>query len=97
MHIKNVSDFRKAYRSGPYAWPGGYPVYFITADGEALSFKAAKEQRREILEAIATRATSSGWCVCAADINYEDGSLFCAHTNERIPSAYAEDLDPREG
>jgi hypothetical protein len=30
----------------PYAWPGGYPRYFITNDGAALSYDAARENRR---------------------------------------------------
>lgn len=89
MQIKSISDFRKAYRAGPYAWPGGYPCYFITNDGAALSWKAAKSERRNILEAIRDQDTS-GWCIVAVEINYEDGDLLCDHTGERIPSAYAE-------
>jgi hypothetical protein len=34
--IKSVSDYRKAVRNGPYAWPGGYPLFFVTSDGAAL-------------------------------------------------------------
>jgi hypothetical protein len=73
----------------PYAWPGGYPRYFITSDGAALSFKAAKEQAEQIRESIRDDMRD-GWRVVACDINYEDGALFCDHTNERIESAYAE-------
>jgi hypothetical protein len=46
-----ISDFRHAMRNGAYAWPGGYPLYFVTSDGEALSFEAAKTERRAIREA----------------------------------------------
>lgn len=91
MNIKTISDFRKAMRHGPYAWPGGYPCYFITADGDALSFKAAKAERRDILEAIRDDHRSSGWRVVALEINWEDGDLICGRTGERIESAYAED------
>lgn len=93
MEIKTISDFRKAIRNGPYAWPGGYPLYFVMADGEALSFAAAKAERRAIIEAISDKAKgypNNGWVPAALDINYEDGELYCAHTNERIESAYAE-------
>ena len=31
MLINSISDFRRAIHNGPYAWPGGYPLYFITA------------------------------------------------------------------
>lgn len=91
MTIETISDFRRAIRNGPYAWPGGYPLFFITADGAALSFAAAKAERRNILEAIRDNAGGSGWRVCAMDINWEDAELFCDHTGKRIESAYAED------
>ena len=100
MEIKSISDFRKAIRQGPYAWPGGYPLYFVMADGEALSFKAAKTERRLILEAIRDKAngfSDSDWVPAGVDVNYEDGELFCAHTNERIESAYAEPEDESDG
>lgn len=94
MEIKTISDFRKAIRQGPYAWPGGYPLYFVMEDGEALSFASAKRERRNLIEAISDRAKgypANGWMPVAVEINYEDGELYCSHTNERIESAYAED------
>lgn len=87
MHIKSISEFRRAYRNGPYAWPGGYPLYFITSDGAALSFKAVKENKRQILEAIRDK-DRSGWRIVAIEINYEDQDLYCDHTGELIESAY---------
>jgi hypothetical protein len=33
----------------------------------------------------------AGWIAVRLEINYEDPDLYCAHTNERIPSAYGED------
>jgi len=90
MLIKSISDYRRAVRNGPYAWPGGYPVYFLMADGEACSFNAiAKECRREVLTALAS-GSDEQWTPIALEINWEDGNLICAHTNERIESAYAE-------
>lgn len=93
MNIRNIHEFRAAYRSGPYAWPGGYPCYFITADGAALSFKAARDNRRNILEAIRDNDSRSGWKVEALAINWEDDSLFCDDTGELIPAAYGEDSE----
>ena len=72
----------------PYAWPGGYPRYFITNDGEALSFNAAKENQSLIKSAIKDNS-NDGWQVIACEINWEDNSLYCAHSNELIESAYA--------
>lgn len=91
--IKTISDFRAAYRNGPFAWPGGYPLFFVTADGAAISFKGAKKDRRNILEAIRDNDTRSGWRVCAVDVNWEDSDLRCDVTGERIESAYAEDSE----
>lgn len=93
MQILTVSDLRKAFRHGPYAWPGGYPCYFVMADGEALSFKAARENRRLLLEALANRLKGwqdDGWQPVALEVNWEEPDLFCAHTGERIESAHAE-------
>ena len=95
MRIQTISDFRTAMRRGPYAWPGGYPCYFLLSDGEALSFNAAKQERRSILEALRDYQTDkrerSGWRPIALEINYEDSELFCAHTGERIETAYTDD------
>lgn len=89
MEIRTISDFRCAMRNGPYAWPGGYPRYFVCADGEALSFKAARAERRNILQALAYNDTRSGWFVVGVDVNWED-ELVCAHSGERIDPAYAD-------
>lgn len=88
--INSISDFRRAMHHGPYAFPGGYPLYFVTADGAALSWEAAKAERRNILEALNDNATGSGWHVCAIDVNWEDPDLICDHTGEPIESAYAD-------
>ena len=90
MQIDTVHDFRRAIRNGAYAWPGGYPLYFITSDGAALSFDAAKAERRNILQSIAHRS-NDGWRVIGADVNWEDDNLTCDHTGKRIPSAYGEE------
>jgi hypothetical protein len=89
MRIKTISDFRRAIRNGPYAWPGGYPLFFVMADGESLSFQAARENRRSILDALAHRTRD--WLPVAFVTNWEDPDLTCVHTGERIESAYAED------
>jgi hypothetical protein len=34
--IDTGREFRETLRAGAYAWPGGYPLYFITSDGAAL-------------------------------------------------------------
>jgi hypothetical protein len=90
MRIQTLSDFRGALRSGPYAWPGGYPRFFLTMDGEALSFDAAKKNRGLIAAALRYRNDPS-WRVIAFEINWEDAELTCSHSGARIPSAYAKE------
>jgi hypothetical protein len=87
--LYTISDFRRDIRQ-PYTWPGCYPRYFVTSDGAALSFKAAREQRRNILESIRDDM-DDGWHVIGCDVNWEDQDLICDHTGERIESAYGED------
>lgn len=88
MKICNTHDFRHAIRSGPYAWPGGYPLYFVMADGEAVSFDAAKAERRQILEAMIRNERGDMWRPIAFEVNWEDADLMCAHTGMQIESAY---------
>ena len=85
--IDNTAQLRATLRAGPYAWPGGYPLFFITSDGAALSFAAVRSELRQVLESISTGA-SDGFRVVACAINYEDSDLTCDHTGEQIPAAY---------
>lgn len=89
--INTVKELDDALENGAYAWPGGYPIYFITSDGDALSFKTVKEERDIIAEAIDDDDNSGGWRVVAADINWEDDQLYDDHSGELIESAYGDD------
>ena len=93
MRITSVSDFRRAMRNGPYAWPGGYPCYFIMSDGSAVSFEAIRRNIRSVLEALTDKQYRkwSGWLPIAIDINWEDSTLLCDVTGERIQAAYEVD------
>jgi len=90
VKIATVHDFVRALEEGPYAWPGGYPLFFTTSDGGALAFGTAWEERRLIAEAIRDK-DRSGWRVVDVDVNWEDPELFDDHAGGRIESAYAED------
>ena len=90
MNTYTTKDLKTQLRQGEFAWPGGYPLYFITTDGAALSFKAVRDNLRLVMDSI-KRDLRDGWQVCAVDVNWEDPSLFCEHTNKRIESAYAEE------
>ena len=73
----------------PYAWPGGYPRYFITSDGAALSFKSALHNSHLIIDSIRENS-NDGWQVVACEVNWEDSLLFCDDTGELIECAYSE-------
>lgn len=92
MLINSISDFRRAMRNGQYAWPGGYQLYFVMADGEALSFQAARANVRQILEAICARdiRPRDQWLPLGVEVNWEDNDLRCCDSDELIPAAYGE-------
>jgi len=85
-----TKDLKKYIRNGKYAWPGGYPQYFVTHDGEALSFEAVRENYRDVLSATKYKE-NNGWRIVGIDVNWEDENLYCAHTGNRIESAYGND------
>lgn len=88
-----VDDLDHHITSGPYAWPGGYPLYFITSDCSVLSWDALVANRDLIAREIECSMPSGEWDVVGFQINWEDPALFCDVTGERIESAYAEELD----
>ena len=92
MNPKYTAEQFLADLEEPYAWPGGYPRYFIMADGGVLSFKSAKEEKELIIENTRDH-TNRDWCVVACDINWEDNDLYCDHSSEQIECAYPSDED----
>jgi hypothetical protein len=89
MNITNTKDLKNAIRSGPYTFPGCYPLFLITSDGAALSFESAKANFRSVLWSIKNKV-DDGWRVVGCDANWEDGELTCDHSGERIESAYCD-------
>jgi hypothetical protein len=88
-----LTDNSGAFPNGEvakYAWPGGYPLYYFTADGGALCPGCVNENIRTITSA-ALDGDDKQWEVVARDVNWEDAHLACDHCNKRIESAYAED------
>lgn len=89
MEIESTKTFKEQLRLGEYAWPGGYPKYFICSDGEELHFGCAKANAREVMRAIANPSPMDTWRVIAVEINYED-ELICSHCYKPIESAYGD-------
>jgi len=89
MNIYTTKDLKNQLRAGDVAWPGLYPLFFIASDGEALSFEAVRDNLKSVIHSM-RHQINDGWRIIGCDVNWEDPSLFCAHTNKRIESAYAE-------
>lgn len=82
--IETVADMKASLRAGEFAWPGGYACFFITDDGAALSFKAARKQFRSIAYAI-RHNMRDGWRVIGMDCMANcDDPVFCDHTGKEI-------------
>ncbi len=77
-------------RSGPYAWPGGYPIFFVADDGAALCFACVRKEFRRIASSHISKC-NDGWRVIGCDVNWEDDACFCSHCNKQIESAYGGD------
>ena len=87
---KILASVKQAIRAGGWAWPGGYPLYVVMSDGESLSIAAARSEWPRIARSTIARSRD-GWAAAGVQVNWEDSELYCAHTGERIESAYAED------
>lgn len=83
----SVQQLKAELRTGQYAWPGGYPKYFVTDDGQAMSFDSVKKNYRLVLDSV-KHGNNDGWRVVDVDINWEDDHLICCHSGEIIESAY---------
>src|SRR6266404_4752140 len=73
----------------PWAWPGGYPIYIYTTDGETMHPKCAGENYRRI--STSTRnAARDGWAVDIVGVYWEGVPETCCHCNELCESAYGD-------
>ena len=88
MHISSWRELVAAVRMGKYA-DGGYPLFYVTQDGQALSYDHV---RAEILDEARKVRTGERERIVACDVNWEDPALYCDASGERIESAYAEHM-----
>lgn len=89
MSLAEIKGRLRSHPSGA-AWPGGYPLYWVTSDGAALAWHVVRDEWRNVVAAHLANDTMSGWHIAGWDINWEDTELICDHTGERIPSAYGD-------
>lgn len=70
----------------PYAWPGGYPIYYLIDSEDMRGRNTAVS-----CHACIPRYLGSDDVVTDSAINWEDAELYCELCNDRIESAYAEE------
>lgn len=87
--IKTVAQLKATIRAGAYAWPGGYPLYFVTRDAAALCFDCVTREIKQVIWSIKNHC-NDGFLVDHCVINYECAGLTCAHCDCAIESAYHE-------
>ena len=75
----------------PYAWPGGYPLALLMADGEVIDSRSARENFRLIRNAMRDQRPwwrDSQWTPVDVFIHWEGPPLICAESGRLIESAY---------
>jgi len=86
MKRTTLETVKQAIRAG-YAWPGGYRLNIVMADGELLCTACARENYRLI--SCATRhGCRDGWAAVGADVHWEGAPYYCAHCNTILESEY---------
>lgn len=70
-----------------YAWPGSYPIVYLTADYGELCPDCANGRNGSL----ASEANDDPqWQLTAYDIHYEGAPITCAHCDAEIEAAYGD-------
>ena len=89
MENIKIKDIKRLLRSGKHVWPGGYPMFFITSDGCALSFESVCENWPLVCSSVRTDYNDC-WRVVAVAVNWDDPDLRCEDTGKLIECAYSD-------
>ena len=68
-----------------FAWPGGYPIFYLTSQCTLLCSKCASDP-----DVVDTGDVGGGESLYGADIHWEGAPEVCEGCNEAIESAYGE-------
>lgn len=69
-----------------YAWPGGYPLYYVSAEGETFCPACATR----FADDVELREQEGVSAIADWDVNWEDAELVCEQCGLLIESAYGE-------
>lgn len=90
-----VRQLMESLRGGRFTSVGSYPKYWVAADGGVLSYEAIVENIWQVARATRDKFDLQ-WAILGCEVNWEDRRLYCDHTGERIPSAYAEEPEAED-
>lgn len=78
-----------------YAWPGGYPLIYVFADGGVICPDCVNSEIAEIDSAMRCpegnkphRSGCGGWALGGYDVHWEGEPEICDHCGKEIESAY---------
>jgi len=70
-----------------FAWPGGYPIFYLAADNGILCPDCANGKNGSECQNPECQDEDQ-WRIVAAEIHWEGEPLVCEHCNGEIESAY---------
>lgn len=73
-----------------FAWPGGYPLIYITRGGDVLCAECATTDYFEWLYAIPSGEQWQYDPPIAVDVHWEGPAYYCASCGKQIESAYGD-------
>ena len=70
-----------------YAWPGGYPLFYLDGENSVLCPTCADQSRHDMVESFRP---------VAVDVNWEDEDMHCDQCSRPIECAYPQEpeVDP---
>jgi hypothetical protein len=74
-----------------FAWPGGYPIFYLCEDSGVLCPDCARTVDGD---PEGYPQDDPQWHIVAADVHWEGAPMFCDNCNAEIESAYG---DPEKG
>jgi len=89
MQIQSLAGLAQAHKT-LYAWPGGYQLNLILADGTVLCRSCFKQNYQLIAEDFKDNC-NTGWLPLGLEVNWEDPDLRCEHCNTPMPGEYCDE------
>ncbi len=86
MKLSEVKRWYHKGKANSYAWPGGYPLFYLCSDSGTLCPECVTKNRSQVFRSTHERS-HDGWAVEAIDVNWES-EMYCDNCSKEIESAY---------